>query len=107
MASTGPRSLVRGIRGCAGVWDKCCLASTGPRSRERGIPMAPRNGIERNMLQRGRAHVSAESALLLVPPGQAGNTFVATACLSRNIVPPFAFIDGCLFLSLLKLHCAS
>ena len=79
-ASTGPRSLECGEHEEHGQDDGRRHASTGPRSPERGeLAFASCNRAAMESLQRGHAHLSVESALLLIPLVQVRNTSIATA----------------------------
>src|SRR5258707_711854 len=63
-ASTGPRSRERGESPLDPTEESSKSASTGPRSRERGeIGPLLKRAERYSPLQRGRAHVSAESIL--------------------------------------------
>ena len=59
-ASTGPRSRERGEQSGKQATASAWRASTGPRSPERGEDGERRRPKRRAMLQRGRAHLSAE-----------------------------------------------
>ena len=60
-ASTGPRSIERGVSASVAIATLNSLASTGPRSIERGVTVqrVP-NYMLPPLLQRGRAQLSAE-----------------------------------------------
>ena len=60
-ASTGPRSIERGVLLNRADIGSGIQASTGPRSIERGVPARQRKGAySLKSLQRGRAQLSAE-----------------------------------------------
>src|SRR6266700_1462824 len=95
LASTRPRSPERGEVFFWGGLLGCRVASTGPRSPERGEFYT---GFEVNEhfvgLQRGHAHLSVESALLLIPLVQVRNTSIATA--SAFSSAPVLVMSNCL-----------
>ena len=63
LASTGPRSHERGEKPPRFTTEFGKIASTGPRSHERGeVRHRLGHGTLEAWLQRGRAHMSAESA---------------------------------------------